>query len=275
MSLTQTCIPPDCLLFLYVLCIKALLLYPLITSPFRSCSCPPSLYLPQGQSDQSVAFLAAADVAASQPLIFCYGPKSTDDLLLNYGFVPHGNIFDSIVLAADGRELISLLFKHMAGEGGTIDTQEAGRVVETTLLPAIEAVGEAVLVAKRQWEMSIGMELDIAVYEVQEGKPYRVWFGGHVDPRMIASLAAMWLMLVSQDAGEDGQGREDVSGAFIHRINFLRLRAAVHKCRFCSRFCQQIVGLMSADGIASICSPDILSLSLSTSFLSPNLLLSQ
>ena len=144
-------------------------------------------------------------MAASQPLIFCYGPKSTDDLLLNYGFVPHGNIFDSIVLAADGRELISLLFKHMAGEGGTIDTQEAGRVVETTLLPAIEAVGEAVLVAKRQWEMSIGMELDIAVYEVQEGKPYRVWFGGHVDPRMIASLAAMWLMLVSQDAGEDGQ----------------------------------------------------------------------
>ena len=78
-------------------------------------SLPPSL--PQGQPDQSVAFVAAADVAASQPLIFCYGPKSTDDLLLNYGFVPHGNIFDSITLAADGRDLISLLFKHMAGRG--------------------------------------------------------------------------------------------------------------------------------------------------------------
>ena len=147
-------------------------------------------------------------IPAGTSLTHTYSSGSNDQMLLDYGFVPHVNSYDFITLAEDPYGVAMLYLKGVdVGEAeGGVTNSRAIQWMEGVVRSVDEKVAElkASILEERVYKFyshaeqeddefdNPDVELERAQYATGVHEPFAVWVNGIIDPRLLASIAAIW-----------------------------------------------------------------------------------
>lgn len=139
--------------------------------------------------DESEALFAAKrDIPQGQELLYDYGLKDTSTFLLHYGFVPDKNPGDVTATASSKEDLAAQFYSALNMQARSEDEQR--RIMEQMVAVVQQAVA-AVQTVKAEWVQWRNVTMKTSQYDMSEDQPFRFWADGGVDPRAMASFAAL------------------------------------------------------------------------------------
>lgn len=147
---------------------------------------------PPNDKTQAFELTAVANIKRGKPLHISYGPMWNEKFVLPYGFVPPGpNPYDAVHLFTAWEDVVALYLRAAAGADMDHDpANHEAKKARAVAIKAKNAVDDVGFVTGNQADRIPvpGPELDYS----EKLSGFAVWPDAHVEPRLLAMLAAMW-----------------------------------------------------------------------------------